>query len=421
MEPGPRLLVRTAAVLVRLANLTLAVAERILFPVATRSPKRIGVLRVGMVGDVLVALPAVRALRARYPSAKLIWLTSPGPQGAPGWTELAERNESDEQLIWHTTDLESKAGRRSLLVRLRLARLDRVFVLPQDRTTFTSELRRLVALRLAGVRGVRGVRIAVASGLPWPLGKLLGRAFDRGVPGPREADRLLLGVGASPPSRPPIRGRDDVGRAPQVAARLDSLLREGHGPWLAISPGAKLAKKRWPAESFVEIARRWIDRGGRIVLLGAPGERALADSIAEEARRDRDPAAVLQLAGELDLRGSAEVLRRCSLALANDSGAMHLAAELGIPGAGLFSGMDRPGVWDPVLGSIRALRGSAPCAPCFERACLLDRACLREIGVETVWQALLGAAQSLPTPLAQDRDGPPAALPGATAPAPSGR
>ena len=421
MEPGQRLLVRIAAGLVRFANLFLAVVERLLFPVATRSPKRIGVLRVGTVREVLVALPAVRVLRARYPSAKLIWITSPGPKGTPGWPALAEQNEYEQQLVWYTDDLESRAGRRSLLIRLRLARLDRVFVLPEERTGFTPELRRLVALRLAGVRGVRGVRITVARGLPWPLGNLLGPAFDRGVEGPRESDRLLKGVGASPPSRPPGRGRDDVGRAPQAAARFESISGRGTGPWLAISPGAQLTKQRWPTASFAEIARRWIDRGGRVVLLGAPSERALAEKIAVEARLDRDPDAVLQWAGEVDLRGSAEVLRRCSLALANDSGAMHLAAELGIPGAGLFSGVDRPRVFEPVLESIRTLRGSAACAPCFERGCLLDRACLRGIEVETVWQALLETAQPLREPLAQDREGPPAALPGATAPAASGR
>ena len=84
---------RLAGILGRVAlgssNLLLACAERLLFPgFQPRTPARIGVLRVGMVGDLAATWPALEALRRRFPEAELVLFTSSGPRAAPGGLEL---------------------------------------------------------------------------------------------------------------------------------------------------------------------------------------------------------------------------------------------------------------------------------------------------------------------------------------------
>lgn len=414
MSVGLAIRALAARALVQGANLALEGLEWILFPHAPAQPKRVGILRVGMVGDVLAALPAVRAVAGRYPRAQLVWLTSPGPEGAPGAHELLGPDPNLELLRWHREDLATRAGRRSVLRRLRAANLDRVFLLPQERTTFRSEVQRLIALRLAGVRGVRGARVATAAGLPAPFRS----AFDRTVPGVPETERLLKLV-RSRRRRLGVESR--VGRPAGITEAVSTLLPGADEPLLAISPGAKLGKKRWPEESFVAIARRWIEFGGRIVLLGSPAERALCERIRDETVDGRSEERVAVLAGELDLLGSAEALRQSRVSLANDSGAMHLAAEVGTPGVGLFSGMDRPGTWTPPVAQTAVLRGEAPCSPCLDRPCLVDRACLRSIDEEEVWRQLLNRAGEGRRTVAQLREGPRAPLPRATAEIATGR
>jgi len=94
---------------------------------------------------------------------------------------------------------------------------------------------------------------------------------------------------------------------------------------IAIAPGGGQARKRWPMERFVELAR-WIvaRRGGRVVLIG--GESALG----AEFERQAD-CGVINLMGRTTLRQSAAVLKRCRLFIGNDSGPMHLAAAAAVP------------------------------------------------------------------------------------------
>src|SRR5207237_25824 len=112
-------------------------------------------------------------------------------------------------------------------------------------------------------------------------------------------------------------------------------LTAGSGPILALSPAANWVGKTWPVERFSRLALRLLERpmrGGRLMVLGGPGERKTAEGLRDVVQRNR----FIDLAGQVDLVTAFACLKRARLFIGNDSGTMHLAAAAGAPTLGLF-------------------------------------------------------------------------------------
>jgi len=157
--------------------------------------------------------------------------------------------------------------------------------------------------------------------------------------------------------------------------------------WLALAPGAAFGPaKQWPAQYFACVAQKWLARGGKVVLLGARKEMAAATEIAQ-----RCPT-VLNLTGQTSLAELMSVLANVQALVANDSGAMHLAAALGTAGVAVFGSTD-PVSTGPLGATWRILAAATPCSPCFQRVCARQGAeqyaCLKEISPEAVFAELM--------------------------------
>ena len=155
---------------------------------------------------------------------------------------------------------------------------------------------------------------------------------------------------------------------------------------LALAPGAAYgAAKRWDPLRFAEVARWWVRvRGGKVVLL-CTGKEA---QDARNALSGLPPGSYFDLAGKTTLETLMQVLKKAVCCVANDSGAMHLAAVLGTPGAAPFGSTD-PAATSPLSGKWRILFDKQPCAPCFKRICPLGhRACMEAISAADVINAL---------------------------------
>ena len=124
-----------------------------------------------------------------------------------------------------------------------------------------------------------------------------------------------------------------------VEAYADELTK-GSGPILAMAPAANWIGKTWPVERFSQVAMTLLHghgpmAGGRLMVLGGPGDEALALSLKDSAGRR-----FINLAGKVDPLTAFACLKRARLFIGNDSGAMHLAAAAGVPTIGLFGPSD---------------------------------------------------------------------------------
>jgi heptosyltransferase-2 len=177
------------------------------------------------------------------------------------------------------------------------------------------------------------------------------------------------------------------------AAGAETLRRAGWNaetPLVALAPGAAYGSaKCWPPSAFADLAAGLADDGVSVVLVGAEADRRTASEVSRALAR-RSP--VIDLVGRTDIPTLAGVLLNCRALVANDSGALHLAAALGVGVSAPFGPTDertnapRPRAASP---ESRAAVFTHPvwCRPCWLRECPLDHMCMRGINAADVLAA----------------------------------
>lgn len=348
--------------------------------VLSRSPRdgvrRVLIHRVGRLGDGAAAWPALAAVRAQYPRAHIVLLTSTGETGSPGIAELA-RELVDEVRSYRPSDFADREAKLAFAKELGRDGIDLWQALPQVKTSPGTELRNLLFARLAGARRLRGFAV----GNLWWLSKSLEKRL---VQTTSEAQRLLRLTGQED---------DRCTYDPTTAecARARELVPEAGV--LALAPGSARSATRWAPDRFRALARRELERGGRVVVLGSAGERELADAVCLGLDSER----AVSLAGCVDPRETIAVLRRARALVTNDSGAAHLGGLADLPVLVVQSARNVVGSWLPRGDRVRVEREHVDCGPCWVDDCPLDHRCLERIDAERVALALDELAPPPPT------------------------
>jgi ADP-heptose:LPS heptosyltransferase len=155
------------------------------------------------------------------------------------------------------------------------------------------------------------------------------------------------------------------------------------GPLAAIHPGAssRTTSKRWAAAKYSELADRLGEELNVSVLFTwGPGEKAMVDEVRAWMRRDSI------VAPQTSLNQLAEIFRRCSVYIGNDTGPMHIASLVKTPVVGIYGPTD-PIVNAPYEGTSHIIvRKDLPCSPCRNRRCK-DVECMETISSQDVFDA----------------------------------
>jgi heptosyltransferase-2 len=330
-------------------------------PVAALALRRVLIRLPNWLGDTVMALPTVRALRTAAPDAEM-WCAGP-------WAETIL---AAEQGIAHRVATPGRLGARLVQARRwRAVRFDAAVVLPNSFETALAA--RLTGARLRVGRAGEGRGVLLTHALP----------AEPGTPHQiAEYLRLLRPLGIDPPEAPPTLPVSPADRA--GARRLLAEVGVGPGePAVGIQLGAAFGpSKLWPAARLAALARRLEARGARAVFLGSPDATGLLDEVRAAAAypvrslvgRDR-PALLPALLAELDAL------------VAPDSGPAHVAAAVGRPCVTLFGPTD-PRLTAPAGPAQRCIWRPPPCAPCFLPRCPIDHRCLRAIEVDEVETAV---------------------------------
>jgi lipopolysaccharide heptosyltransferase II len=315
------------------------------FNILVRSPN--------WLGDVCMALPAMRAIKAGRPDLKLTIL-SPAKL-APLWREIPE--------VDAVLEIPAKASpwKVASLIK-RTASFDVAILLPNS------------------VRSALEVWLA---GIP----RRIGRETHRGKrflnqtmtarkelhPTMHQAEELLLmirqlGAPAPMPLTPRI--------TPTGPLRI------------ALCPGAEYGSaKRWPVEKYRAVMEQVSNKRDCIwVIVGTSKEAALGEKLADDF-----PGNIENLCGKTTLTELISELKKCHLLLTNDTGTMHLADQLGVPVVAIF-GSTEPTLTGPTNTTNpphQILRHKVECSPCYLRECPIDFRCMKELSVGMVEQAVL--------------------------------
>jgi len=334
-------------------------------PCAVGEPRRILFVRPGGIGDAVLLIPAIRAVRRRYPRCRVTVLSE-------------KRNAAVFSLCSDVGSTFRYDSARELSAAVRGG---------YDVIVDTEQWHRLSAVvtRLAGAP----VSIGFATN---------GRArmFTHQVPyfhDVYEAESffsLLAPLGIHGADGLPVPFLDVPETASAGAA--EKLRGLAGTPFICIFPGASIPERRWGTGRFRELALRLKSSGYPVVVLGGGGDSDAGEGIVAGG-------VGLNLAGRTSLAETAAILARSLLLVTGDSGLLHLAVGLGVPTVSLFG----PGIekkWAPREGRHAVLNRRLPCSPCtrfgYTPCCPIGARCLSEITVEEVEKAAKRVMENAP-------------------------
>ena len=310
-------------------------------------PARVLCLRLERIGDLLLTLPALAALRAAVPGASIDLVVGSWNRDLAGAIPGIDRVETLDA-AWLTR---AGAGLHTAAARPSGGSLAQ----PPLRSRDQFRARHPHQSRACGqrVRDGRSDSEAAAAARCWTTRSITIAAMHT-------SDNALAlvraAVGEPPAGAPALLAIPDAHRA--EAARL--LVAVPDGPRIGVHVSGGRAIKQWPVERFREVAERLVcQRGAAIVLTGTPEERAQVEAVRTALPPDR----VLDVSSGVNLLTAAAVLQQIDLLVTGDTGPMHLAHAVGTPVVAIFGPSD-PRRYAPRGLRDHIVRIDLPCSPC---------------------------------------------------------
>ena len=316
------------------------------------SDQRFLIVRLGSLGDIVHAIPAVAALRARHPGAHIDWIVDPRYADLVGMVEGIDR----------VIPFDPRQGWSQLLKlasQLRRGKYEAAIDLQ-------GLIKSAVLARAAGARRTIGFSRA---DLREPLASLLyTETHDPGA-APHVIHKGLALMRAMGVEQTTV----------TFPLRLPAAMP---GAYALINPGAAWPNKRWPPERFGALAAAIHERRGlKSLVLWGPGEESAAAAVVAASRGAAETAPPTRITDIFAMAKSASVM------ISGDTGPVHIAGAVGTPIVALFgpTRAERNGPWSPDDISLSRFD---QCVCHYERRCRRDRPCIDDISVDEVIAAV---------------------------------
>jgi len=328
--------------------------------------EKILLIRFGSLGDVVLTLPAIEAIRKSFPKAYISMLV--GDRSAD---VVSADPRIDEVIVFHR-NLNGKEG---------LAETQRVTNLLKDRNFDVSiDMQRKFRSSFMAYQGKIKTRIgyhqpgAFLCNIRIP-DKVNKHAVDRNLD-------LIKPLGIEDVNRKPKMYLSDEDRN-HALKMFESQGLTSDVPVLGIFPGAGWRPRCWLPERFAAVADLAIQHGSKVVIFGGPGEDEIVDNVAQNMKNTP-----ILMKERVTLRQLAAMIERCDVLLSNDTGPMHISVAVGTTTVALFG----PGnhiKFQPIGDKHITIRHDVPCNPCkqFTDKCK-DNVCMKLITVDEVWDVV---------------------------------
>ena len=334
------------------------------------------------VGDAILALPALRAVRKRFPDAGIAIVARPYVADIYRDQEICNQLFPYDPKGLHAGFL----GRERLAAELRAQKFDVALLLQNAFDAAWLAWRANVPERIGYARDARGFLLTKAVPLP-RQGEIPAHEKFYYLELIRRAgwldslqDETFIGLHVPEAKR---RSADEF--------LCKSGARRG-APRIAMGAGASYGSaKCWPPSRFAEVANRLqLEADADVILLGTAAEANVSTAISAEMHQPP-----IDLTGKTAIADLPALLSRCHVFIGNDSGAMHVAAAVGLPVVAVFGPTDPLGT-SPVTQRCSIVQQKPYCSPCFLRRCPTDHRCMTAITagmVETATKPWLSSIQ----------------------------
>ena len=342
------------------------------------------IVRLVGLGDLLMLTPAIRKYKQRIPQEKIILVVGESNK------EVFKNNPYidiiigvDDARIYSGSLIGQLKEAYRLILLFRKLKPSKIFLLQRDWRWGMVAILAGIKKRYGFRRHVHGLLLTKAIATTEKEHEIDKYFRLFGFDGSKGKDHYRLGI---------FSGLHDEKCADELVKKLPP------GNLIALSPGGAVntkgewALKRWPLEYYSELVILLANKGYPIVLIGGTMDVPLTKrlgTLVGSMYNDR----IYDLAGKFSIQGTYSILKRCTLMVTHDSGAMHIAAAAGIPVISIF-GPTRPDETKPVTeGSYSFwLRSGLPCAPCYRFGKLPDcktGACMKAVTPEMVFAKII--------------------------------
>lgn len=333
--------------------------------------KRVVVRGTNWVGDSVMTVPALRALRRVLPQAKITLVVRPSAKGIFADVDFVDDLLIyDRRNVWSVWPQVQEWRRRKFDLAVLFQNAFEAALIPflasvPLRLGYATELRQALLTHPLALPDWRSSRHEVFYYL-YLITALEQLVFGKSEVCESEPDASL-----------------QISDARKSAA--ENLLRaygvkEGK-PVVALCPGSINSRaKRWPAEAYAALADRLIDSRRQVLLIGSADEADVTQAVT--SRMQQQP---IVLTGKTSLDQITAVLSLVDLVVTNDTGPAHIAAALGRPTLVIF-GPTNPLTTRPFAPEAEILRHPPDCAPCMLRDCPIDHRCMTAITVDEVFE-----------------------------------
>jgi heptosyltransferase II len=328
------------------------------------------------IGDAIMALPALRAVRTRFPEAEITILARP----------YVAAIYEDQQICDNIMHLDNKS---ELVHELRIQKFDVALLLQNAFQAAWLAWRAGIQERIGYARDGRSLLLTKAVAVP-KIGEIPTHEQYYYLELLRRVDWL-----DSLPNESFIKLNVPKENTERAGEFLLSSGVSAQSLRIAIGAGASYGSaKCWPPYRFAELANRLQEElGVEVILFGTPAEAGVSSAIAAGMRRPP-----IDLTGKTSIADLPALLSQCHLFVGNDSGAMHVAAAVGLPVVAVFGPTDPFGT-APVTPRCTIIQEKPYCSPCFLRRCPTDHRCMTRItpaAVESAARQWLSSAEVRP-------------------------
>jgi len=321
------------------------------------NPKKILVVRLDQLGDIMQTLPALHEIRKTFPEAEIHVLTSALGKQIMDLAHVAKATKVWD-CRWFDSHRTPQVGIREVIRWISLEKFDCAFELRGD-------VRLILLLRWAGVQtligtGATGGGFMLDVDVPWNKDQ---HAIEKNL-------ALIQAVGG-----------DGGGRNPDLSHLVSN--KKVDAKKIAVHPDAGTSAKKWPLSSYVEVIDDLQSHGFSVVLVGL--DKTMGEKIVSQTK-----VKPINLMGQTNFQELVATLQGCGGLLTNDSGPAHVMAALGKPVWILWSGTAEPTIWAPRGPNIKLFSSPVPCSPCSLSECPVPgHPCLTRITVKSVTSHIL--------------------------------
>lgn len=334
--------------------------------------KRVLLVRLDRVGDVVLSTPVIKAVRDALPESYIAFMACPHAR------EILEGNPYLNEVIIYDKEgvHRSILGNLKFISELRGKRFDIAMILhPTARTHIITALaaipERIGYDKKCGALLTKRIPHTKQFGLKHEIDYNLGLLQYIGIE-----------LGGEKTLYMPVRDESEK-KVEEIFVKNGI---KDSDRVVVVNPGASCPSKRWGSAAFARVCDRLVEkRGAKVVVIAGPSDKAFGDEVASSMT-----APCVNLSGETSVGDVASVLRRSRLFISNDSGPVHISCAVGTPVIVIFGRRDRglsPVRWGPSGGKDVYIHKDVGCEVCLAHDCGLGFKCLEAITVDEVASA----------------------------------